>query len=156
MHPLEAILGTGAWAAKNTLYNLGFIPDDKLNWKPAPEANSAMEIIRHMAGAMAGMRGILERGGGAWRAVDLPLPDTREAAAELLLGELEKYQAAVRAVPLARLAEKIEVRPGWSIALARACSMPMVDQIHHHGQISYLQTLLGDTEPHFDPVLLGD
>lgn len=31
------------------VWNLDFIPADRLNWKPAPEAKSALEIVNHLA-----------------------------------------------------------------------------------------------------------
>ena len=38
--------------------------------------------------------------------------------------------------------------PFGEFPLSQAVSMPVVDLIHHHGQIAYIQTLLGDTEDH--------
>jgi hypothetical protein len=45
--PLELIAGQIDWAHRNINHNLDFIPDDKLNWKPAPETKSVLEIINH-------------------------------------------------------------------------------------------------------------
>ena len=45
--PLELLAGQIDWAHKNINNNLDFIPEDKLNWKPAPESKSVLEIINH-------------------------------------------------------------------------------------------------------------
>ena len=38
--PLELAAGQITWAHKNINNNLDFVPDDKLNWKPAPSSKS--------------------------------------------------------------------------------------------------------------------
>ena len=53
MKPLEGLAETATWAGKNTAYNLQFIPADKLAWKPAPTAKSALEIAHHLIRAWA-------------------------------------------------------------------------------------------------------
>ncbi len=44
---LEQVAAQLDWAHKNINNNLDFMPEDKLNWKPAPEAKSVLEIINH-------------------------------------------------------------------------------------------------------------
>ena len=40
-----------------------------------------------------------------------------------------------------------------SVRLERAAEMAVADVLHHHGQIAYLQLLLGDPVTHFVPDL---
>ena len=55
-HPLEGLAGQIVFFSRNLAHNLDFIPDDKLDWKPAPTANSAMEVVRHLLGAQTRLR----------------------------------------------------------------------------------------------------
>ncbi|HTE20118.1 MAG TPA: hypothetical protein VK689_17270, partial [Armatimonadota bacterium] len=60
MHPMEVPAQQMLWASKNAAYNLSFIPEDKLNWKPAPTANSALEIVNHVAFYIRAMIPVLQ------------------------------------------------------------------------------------------------
>ena len=42
MHPLDGLAGQTTFFSRNIGHNLDFIPDDKLDWKPAPSALSAL------------------------------------------------------------------------------------------------------------------
>jgi hypothetical protein len=147
MHPLDSLVGLANFAAKNTAYNLKFIPSDKLNWKPAPTANSALEIVTHVTGAMTSMLPALA--GGEWTPPQVTPPTTLDEAQELLTTTAEKYAAALVQIPPQELGKNVTVFGGLTAPLARAASMPVVDLIHHHGQIAYIQTLLGDVDMHF-------
>jgi uncharacterized damage-inducible protein DinB len=149
MHPLEGMAGTGVWAAKNIAYNLDFIPDDKLNWKPAPTANSAMEIVNHVLGAVAWMTPMLQNGAPSDAPPEYEKATDRESAKRLLVQAAENYAAEVVKLNPADLGNIVKL-PFADFPLARVASMPVIDLVHHHGQIAYIQTLLGDTESHFD------
>jgi uncharacterized damage-inducible protein DinB len=148
MHPLEGYAILGEWAARNTVHNLRFLPAERLAWKPAPTAASALEIIQHVCAALRSMQPVLADGEYSWNPP--PLPSTLEEAEELLLTTAREYAAALRAVDPATLSRQVRVtRWAFETPLRRAATMPVVDLVHHHGQICYLQTLLGDTEYHF-------
>ena len=147
MHPLEVPAQQLLWASKDTAHNLGFIPEDKLDWKPAPTANSALEIVNHVVYFIRAMIPVV--GGAEWQQqVDMTPATTLKEAQDLLTSSAEEYAAALRAVPPGDLRRTINL-PFGSFPLARAAMMPAVDLIHHHGQISYIQSLLGDTDMHF-------
>jgi uncharacterized damage-inducible protein DinB len=150
MHPLETVASLLEWAARNTAYNLEFIPADRLDWKPAPAAKSAYEIIQHVCAAIGGMQPVLE-GASEWAPSEEPLPTSLAEAQQQLLSRCEAYAAALRQVPASDLSRTITIAGTFHMPLARAASMATVDLIHHHGQIAYLQTLLGDEEFHFVP-----
>lgn len=148
MHPLESFAGLTEWAARNTAHNLSFLPEEKLSWKPAPTANSALEIVQHVCGALRTMEGVLA--GKEWSIPEIPLPTTLAEAQELLTTTASEYATSLRAVDPASLSRIVRVgRVTTEVPLSRAAIMPVVDLIHHHGQITYLQALLGDTEYHF-------
>jgi uncharacterized damage-inducible protein DinB len=145
MHPLEGMAGQAAWATKNLSYNLGFIPEDKLAWKPAPTAKSAYEIAAEVAGVAHGMSAVID--GQAWPQ-SMPSYSSLKEAQDGVEQAGEAYAAKLRSIDPARLGETVEL-PFGSFPFARAVSFPVVDAIHHHGQIAYIQSLLGDTESHF-------
>lgn len=149
MFVLEPLCTMAAWAARNTAYNLDFIPDDRLNWKPADSANSALEIVQHVGLAIQSMHRVLD--GGEWSPIPPPLPANREEAKQLLIESTDRYLERVRALTPEELSREVLIAGRFKFPLLRAATMPMVDLVHHHGQIAYLQTLLGDTDFHFMP-----
>jgi len=60
-----------------------------------------------------------------------------------------EYAEALQRVDPAQLSRTVSIAGAFSFPLARAASLPVIDMIHHHGQIAYIQTLLGDEEFHF-------
>jgi len=156
MDALQVWAGQAEWAMKNLAYNLDFIPDDKLNWKPAPEANSALEVAHHLVGAFMHLLESLRKSNGEAdvpEAIVPPKPTTREEAKQQLLAALKGFLDLVHSVKPEKLGEIIDTpmgqMPFWFLL-----GMPVCDAIHHHGQIAYLQTLLGDEESHFDMSLM--
>lgn len=146
MHPLEGLAGQIAWAGKNISYNLGFIPEDKLDWKPAPTAKNAFEITAEVEGVADGMRAVIN--GGEWPNA-LPAPPTSlKEAQERIERATETYAALLRTLDPSRFGETVTL-PFMEMPFVRAVSLPAIEAVHHHGQICYIQTLLGDTESHF-------
>jgi uncharacterized damage-inducible protein DinB len=147
MSQLDSLVNQAQFIGNNVAYNLEFIPVEKLNWKPAPTAKSALEVVNHVVGALEAMRPVL--GGGSWTAPQFtPATDLRSAQA-LLRRTANDYAEALKKVSPADLERKIEL-PFGTFPLGQCCAFPVVDLGHHHGQIAYIQTLLGDTEDHFD------
>lgn len=151
MNPLEALAGQAEFVARNLAYNLEFIPADKLAWKPAPTAKSALEVVTHTAGAFRGMQPVLS--GGSFAVPDFPPATTLTAAKDLIISAATDYAAALRQVNPEDLGKIVNL-PYGSFPLARVATFPVFDVMHHHGQIAYIQTLLGDSEDHFDMSLM--
>jgi len=147
MHPLEGMAGLMDWASKNSAYNLKFIPEEKLGWKPAPTANSAFEIVKHVCGAVNGGLGVMRA--GTWGAMEAPLPASLAEAQQMLETAGEEYAAALRGVDPATLGNKIMLFGHIEMPIGRAVTLPVIDMVHHHGQFAYIQALLGDTDFHF-------
>ena len=76
------------------------------------------------------------------------MPGDCRSAQELVRSATADYAAALRQVDPARLGDTIEL-PFGTFPLAQCCGFPPFDLMHHHGQIAYIQTLLGDQEDHF-------
>ena len=130
-------------------YNLDFIPDDKMGWKPAPDAKSALEIVNHLCP-------FLDRVSGALGSpIESPAPATnRDEAKRALTEAVARYVSAVRSaspdVLSAQFRDDMPLSNGWMVTAST------LDTIHHTGQIAYIQTLLGDNEIHFDESKLPD
>jgi hypothetical protein len=149
MHPAELLAYHIEWAAKDTVYNLDFIPTEKLTWKPAATAKSVMEIVNEMVGGIRGMLPALSGGSPCFPPPPLPPATTLAAAKELLVGAVREYAQALRAVAPEMWDRPVDM--GFAtISLLRAASLPVLELVHHRGQIIYIQTLLGDTQDHFD------
>jgi uncharacterized damage-inducible protein DinB len=147
MSMMEAMAGQVQWAGSNLAYNLKFIPEDKLNWKPAPEALSALEIVNHVAQPLIGMRSYLD--GGEFKADFEPATDLKSAQ-ELVRSASAAYAEKLRSLAPQDLEGTIQMPFGGEWPKARAATLPVIDLTHHHGQIVYIQSLLGDTESHFE------
>jgi hypothetical protein len=147
MNPTERMAQQMIRFGRNTAHNLGFIPEDELNWKPSPTAKSALEIASHVLGVIQAMTLVLE--GGEFAAPQpIPVASLQEAQ-EQLRGAAEEDAGRLRRLSPADLERTVQL-PFGSLPLAQAASIPLVDMVHHHGQIAYLQTMRGDTENHFE------
>lgn len=147
MHPFQMSARQMNWAANTIALNLDFIPDDKLRWKPAATAPSALEIVEHLLGVFYRMTPLA----GGFKTVDeAPLPvEGRDDAKARLVEAAAKYSAVLLALKPEALDESVETHVG-KLPRRVLAVMPVNDIIHHNGQIAYIQMLLGDTETHRD------
>jgi hypothetical protein len=146
MHFLQSFIGTCEWFGENYAYNLGFIPEDKLGWKPVPTANSAYEISHHLASTMLFMKQALS--GDGLKEVELSMPTSKSEAQELILRVTKDYASWMAGLSPQDLEGDIEL-PFGTFPRMLAVGMEVQDLVHHHGQITYIQSLLGDTDFHF-------
>lgn len=138
----ETLITLMTFAGRNMVENLNHIPDDKWDWKPGPDALSALEIINHMLSNYAVFNGAF--GGKAFEAIENPA-----AAKAAVQQATEAYAANVRSLTPEKLDETVQMGEA-QVPLRTLLWIAVVEICHHHGQISYIQTLLGDTESHFD------
>jgi hypothetical protein len=122
MEDLKSAARLLRWAVENLVYNLSFIPEDRLEWKPEPGAKSPMEIAGEVVSGQRMMLPVFT--GGEW-------------------------------TPQMTQMDRMVTIHGSPVWAPRAVLLPVVDAIHHHGQITYIQTLLGDGEYHFDMEAAG-
>lgn len=137
------------YGVRSLVHNLGFIPDKQLDWKPEPNAKSAREIAFEVARAMAMYRPIFN--GPDYPAVRKlpPEPQTRQELYDLLLETAEDYAAALEAA--GDELDRAQPMPfGGTFKAYRAVCFPVMDLFNHHGQVLYIQSLLGDAEMHWD------
>jgi uncharacterized damage-inducible protein DinB len=145
MHPMEAVAGALEWVGPDLAYNLDFIPEDRLEWKPEPTAKSALACAAEVAHVIRNIVHVLKC--GSWESLP-PLPAMDKAQVQEALRHASKeFGAVVRELSPERLAESIETPWGTS-PLAQFATYALVEASHHRGQVFYIQTLLGDTEQH--------
>jgi len=145
MEKIEVLISMAEWGAQNVVYNLDFIPDDKLQWRPAPDAQSALEIAHEIASSVRGASILMQTGE---RGDALPQPQTREEAKAAILAATETYANALRSLTDEQLNSTVQF-PFAEMPMEFAMRVPLTEILHHHGQIAYIQLLLGDTQSHF-------
>jgi hypothetical protein len=133
------------FGGRNMAFNVGFVPDDKLTWKPSPDAASVLEIVSHAAFALSG--GIAMLQSGQWIPEKIELK-TRDEAQKLIGHHAETFAKLLRALKPADLEGTVET-PLGADNKTDFLRMIVIDVLHHHGQITYLQTVWGDTDDHF-------
>lgn len=141
--PPELIASQIDWAHKNINNNLDFVPDDKLNWKPSPEAKSILEIINHATNTVHTFTHAIT---GSHHH-ELPPATSRDEAKALVTQVVQAHQTAVAALTPPDM-EQMVTTPVGQLPKAIAAALPVVELINHHGQITYIQSLLGDSESH--------
>lgn len=158
MSKLEPVARVVRWGVESMAFNLGQLPADRLDWQPTPESKSALQITGEVLGVMRMMTGMIatgsftrpegaqDAGGGAIR---YAAPATPEEARRQLAEAGAAFAAALESAG-PELDRPVESPFGTMLA-SRAVLWGMIDLVHHHGQITYLQGLLGDGEMHFNP-----
>lgn len=142
---LKAIVEEMEWICRDTAYNLEFIPTEKFDWKPAPTANSALDVANHVVDGIYQILGFLH---GSSTGPKQLFAKNRAEAIRAILEVSAAYKKAVKDLKDKDLENKITL-PWGERTILQVIQMPVTDMIHHHGQITYIQTLLGDTEMHF-------
>jgi uncharacterized damage-inducible protein DinB len=134
-----------AWVVKNINNNLDFIPPDKLNWKPAPTANSVLEIMNHVVAVIEFQTATIRGDEGVqFQVLNFAM---RDEAKDALQKAADEYSHVVTNVAEDDWNRQITL-PFGAFPMALIGEIAVGDSMHHHGQIAYIQTLLGDTESH--------
>lgn len=141
--PLELIASQLDWAHKNINNNLDFFAEDKLAWKPAPEAKSVLEIINHAAGTVHSFTSAI----AGQTKTELPLATDREGAKALVTQVISAHQKTLQALTPEAM-EQTVTTPVGELPKGLAAGLPVVEMVNHHGQITYIQSLMGDIESH--------
>jgi hypothetical protein len=151
-------LKTAAWmlryGARSIAHNLEFIPVEREQWKPHPDAKSPLDVAAEVIRALQMYRPLLATPESA-APPHVPPPATLAEARGLLITVAEEYAAALEAAG-PELDRPQEMPFGGVFRAYRAVCFPVMDLFHHHGQICYLQSLLGDPEMHWDAAAIAD
>lgn len=130
------------------LKTLAAVPDDKLDWSPAPDATTARQIAAHCAGAaryfLPVLRGEAPPSEEATYAPDVP----REHLIDEINASSDAMIAAIESLPDSRLDEIVDL-PWDKMPLAVVAMLPAGHLDEHAAQIDYLQLCWGDKEFHY-------
>jgi hypothetical protein len=136
------------YGAESLAFQLKQIPADKLEWQPNPASKSALQVVGEAAGVMRSQsftlrHGQLELGEG------FPTPANLEEALDQLAAAAQEFAELLESVEEGFLDRRLETRDGplWGTFQV---TFGLVDLLHHHGQITYIQSLLGDSEHYYD------
>ena len=146
MSDKETLIRLISAGGENLIFNLDFIPADKFDWKPEPAAKSVSEIVNHLLENLNMFNGQFADAPPQQAVSDIA------SAKEAMQSALRSYEQNLRGASPEKLAETIEL-PGMTVTLNLLANVAVVDTLNHHGQITYIQSLLGDDETHFTPGL---
>lgn len=140
------------------LKTFSFVPDDKLNWAPAPTAKSPIRIAAHTAlyaGRFASM--IEDRKAAAdnleellarWNAEETALTD-RDEIERVFRKNTDRVLAALDSLDPEAIGMTIDSGVGFTMPMTFLMSLPGHHALAHAAQIDYLQTCWDDQEVHF-------
>jgi hypothetical protein len=138
------------------LRTLSFVPEDRLNWSPAPTAKSALEIAAHCAGYSGGFARVISAGAfpstaeefrNPIHAVISSIASVKEAESILREGIADTV-AALDKVPADKIEASIST-PQGSTPFRFFMTIPSAHLTGHAYQIDYLQTCWDDQVVHF-------
>jgi hypothetical protein len=147
MADLEAVARVVRWGAESMAFQLGHIPEDKLDWKPTPESKSALQVAGEVVGVFRMLMPVFTD--GPLQQAPLPHPTSLQEAKALLAETAEEFASKLDAAG-PELHRAFPSPFGGEMWAAHAVLFGMIDLLHHHGQLTYIQSLLGDAENHGD------
>lgn len=138
------------------LKNFSHVPDERLHWRPAPEAKSALEVAAHTAchmarfAAMIGEKRLpqpenLEVLLESWRKEEAAV-ESRIQMEEILRNGAAVVVAALDSLTVEDLGLTLDSGMGWTMPMTRLVELPGWHVTLHLGQIDYLQTCWGDLQ----------
>ena len=148
MEDVKAAAWMIRYGAQRLAHYLGFIPAEREHWTPAPEAKSPLEIASEAVRVFGMYLPMLEQGEFPPFNRGFEPPASLAEAKTQLLEISEQYARALESAgPELDRAQPMPF--GGVFRATRAACYPLLDLMNHHGQILYLQSLLGDAEMHW-------
>ena len=149
MEDLKAVAWMLRYGVRSLVFNLEQIPEERAQWKPEPQAKSPLEIAAEVLRGMRMYRPIVDNPDFPKEWPKHPQPKTLAEARAMLVETAGEYAAALEAA--GPELDRPQAMPFGGVFRAyRAVCFPLMDLFHHHGQISYIQSLLGDAETHWN------
>lgn len=155
MEDLKAAAWMLRYGARSLAHNLEYIPADRARWKPGADAKSPLEIAAEVIRVLHMYQPIFEGPDYPDPPPQAPRPESLEEARTLLLAAADEYALALEAAG-PELDRPQEMPFGGVFRASRAVCFPLMDLFNHHGQIGYIQSLLGDADTHWDEAAIAD
>lgn len=130
------------------------IPSEKLTWRPAEHARSALEILQECAVLPAALTAWLQERPQSPPSMEQYAPywaqaeslTTLDACEQALRENTQKLLRAVESLSEGELNHTAVAPWGRTYTLAQGCLIHYWNLTYHLGQIAYIQLLYGDTE----------
>lgn len=149
MEDLKAAAWMLRYGARSLAHNLQHVPEDRAHWKPKPGVKSPLEMVAEVLRALNMYRPIFSGPDYPASMPRLQQPSSLAEAGEWLVAAADQYAALLEAAG-PELDRPQEMPFGATFRAHRAVCFPLMDLFNHHGQILYIQTLLGDKEMHWN------
>jgi uncharacterized damage-inducible protein DinB len=147
MADLKEVARLVRWAADSMAFQLAHIPEDKLDWQPQPGCKSALTVAGEVVFVIKSALPVFT--GGTLDFEVARTTPTNLAEAQQWLAETSTQFADLLEAAGPEMDRPIDTPFGqlWGTS---AVTFGLVDLLHHHGQLTYIQSLLGDAENHMD------
>lgn len=154
MEDLKAAAWMLRYGARSLAHNLEFIPQERAEWQARDTAKSPLEVAAEVIRALQMYRPIFDGPDYPSKLPRPSIPQNLDEARSLLLTVADEYAAALEAAG-PELDRPQEMPFGGVFRAYRAVCFPVMDLFHHHGQVCYMQTLLGDRETHWNEAAIA-
>lgn len=131
------------------------VPEDKREWRPAPEATTVMEILRENAILPFMLAEVLSKrpqqaDESVWQAAQKKAGDlsTVEACERACRAGTAEMLRALREVSPDEMQQSVVLPWRMTSTLLQAATVHYWNLTYHLGQIAYIQRLYGDTSFH--------
>jgi len=129
------------------------LPEDKRDWKPADTSRSALNQLQELAVAPRYFVELIDK--GQMPQFDdhenlMKSHDTFELCRESAREATSELCRAISEFPDERLEDEVKLPFGGGMVMSMAdvLGLHAWNLTYHHGQINYIQTMLGDLEMH--------
>lgn len=149
---LQPLLKNAGMARERFLYGLDQTPDDRLAWSPGGEAKTPLAVAGRLTLFLQFFAHLLETGAMPERPASLPpAPESRSAAKAALEQAFSRLEGLIEGLREGDLTRPMPTPWRTSIpALEMLWSLPTVLG-YWQGQLNYIQTAYGDTNPNIPP-----
>lgn len=149
MSETSTISGAISRARERLLWTIGHVPDDKLNWSPAPSAHTTLQIAAHLVSSNGFFTGAINGNPTAALGEADPVFSGREEAVAAINASFDALIAAVDALPAERMEAPVPTPMGES-TIGFFVRLTPAHTFMHCGQIEYIQACYGDTDFHWN------
>jgi len=141
----EVAKGATMWAAEMLCKDASYIPKEKLDWHPAENGSSVIEILTQVVDGNAAL-GAAIKGGTAGESVK---GLSFEALKDRVMSSSKEVCEAIDSYRESALMSDITMPWGMVMPASAAIMLCASHMSYHDGQINYMQLLIGDTKFHW-------
>jgi DinB superfamily len=152
VNQLQPLLKSMGMARNRFVYGLDRTPDDRLGWSPGGEAKTPLAVAGRLAAFLGFFSHLLETGSMPERpSGPMPVPESRAAAKSAVEAAFRRLEAQIQGLSEGDLARPMPTP--WGTSIPALEMLWFVNSItgYWQGQLNYIQTAYGDTDPNMPP-----